>query len=235
MKCKFIQSMLVALALVTSINFNVVQSVQATTNSTTTSINTETIPAHAEPGTNIKYDNNNNMVILKGKITVADNSTSIDSSLPKPQPGMTVSYDGGGDPVFIKINGETYNENSNSAKKLNRTSSGYKKGPYSNYGAISGYDDIKGQANHDLEEYDCATDKDADNCPLGTRIMVEDCSTGIWGTFNKWDVGNLQGQDEPRIVDVWCTDENYYTLGEIFQLENAKEQGLIHRGYYYHN
>lgn len=222
--------MLVALALVTSINFGVAQAATNSTTATSSAINTKTIPAHAEPGTNIKYDNNNNMVILKGKITVVDNSTSIDSSLPKPQPGMTVSYDGGGDPVFIKINGETYNENSSSTKALNRTSLGYTSGAYSNYGAISSFDDEKGQANHDLEDYDCATDKNADNCPLGTSIMAQDCDSGTWGVFKKWDVGSLQSQSEPRIVDVW----NENILGDVYGLEDAHEQGLIHNGYYYH-
>lgn len=58
------------------------------------------------------------MIILDGKIDSMD-STSDDKSLPKPQPGMAVSYDGTGEPVFIKINGEPYSESKKNGKTTN--------------------------------------------------------------------------------------------------------------------
>ncbi|SJT58414.1 Uncharacterised protein [Clostridioides difficile] len=219
MKTKFIKSTLLALALVTSINFGVVQSVYAASNSAA-------IPTHAEPGTRIEYDKNNNMDILKGKIDETD-STSSDNSLPKPQPGMTVSYDGTGEPVFIKVNGKPYidSEKTKEAEK-NMSRSSY----YEDSGAISWYDDKYGQSDHKLKDYDCATDMYSDNCALGTRISVQDRDSGIWGNFKKWDVGNLKAQSEPRIIDVW----DLGIFEDVFQLDDGEAQGLIHNGYYYH-
>lgn len=227
MKNKFIKNIIFTMALLASISFSVSTSVQAVSTDTTgaaVTINTETIPSHAEPGTNIKYDDNNKMQVLNGKINDSDR-TNIDSSLPSPQPGMTVSYDGTGAPTFIKINGKEVG-----AKKVKNTvtsSSGY----YENYGAISWFDDPVGQdPNHDFETYDCATDQYADNCPLGTTVYAQDRDTGTWGTFHKWDIGNLQGQSEPRIVDVW----NVYVFEDVYGIEDGYETGLLHNGYYYH-
>lgn len=235
MKGKLIKSMLLALVLVTSINFGVAQSAHAATNSSTSATNsaisatsTTTIPAHANPGTKIEYDNNNNMKILSGKINVEAGSTSINTSLPKPQPGMTVAYDGTGEPAFIKINGKPYVGTGMSTDAANSAAS--ESGYYEKYGAISWYDDLKGQSNHTLTDYDCATDQYVDNCALGTYIYAEDLSTDIWGTFQKWDIGNLQQLSPKRIVDVWDVD----VFGDVFQLEDPEGQGLITNGYYYH-
>lgn len=211
MKNKIIKNTIIAISLSIIGSCSVVQAA------------TNKIPAHAEPGTNIKYDENNNMIVLKGSLKSTDSIIN-ESSLPDSKPGMTVSYDGIGNPTYIKVNGKTYNENKVSLR-------GYSRGYKSDYGAISFYDDEKGQEDHYLTEYDCATDRYRDNCPLGTRICVQDRDTGIWGTFKKWDVGALAEQDEKRIVDIWNKD----VFGEVFQIEDPEYVGLIHNGYYYHN
>lgn len=79
-------------------------------------------------------------------------------------------------------------------------------------------------------DYDCATDQDADNCPLGTHVYAEDVDTITWGEFYKWDVGPLQGKSEPRIVDVWNKD----IFGQVFNISDPDTTGLIHNGFYYH-
>ncbi len=226
MKNKFIKNVLFTMALLASISFSISTSVQAVSPNTTeaaVTINAETIPSHAEPGTNIKYDDNNKMQVLNGKI---DDSAG-NKSLPKPQPGMIVSYDGAGDPSFIKINGKEVDTQNDMLK----ASSGYSSGYYDNYGAISWFDDPTGQdPNHNFETYDCATDKDLDNCPLGTTIYAQDRDSGTWGTFHKWDIGRLHDQPEPRIVDVW----NVYVFEDVYGIEDGNETGLLHNGYYYH-
>lgn len=213
MKNKFIKSTLVALALISSINFGAYAA-----------INSSQIPSSAEPGTKIEYDKDNNINVVKGKINEESDSTS-SSDLPKPQPGMTVAYDGTGEPAFIKIDGEPYIDAQKAENSISLLSSYYE-----NSGAISWYDDTYGQSNHKLKDYDCATDMYSDNCALGTRIYVENCDNSTWGTFKKWDVGNLQAQSEPRIIDVW----DLGIFEDVFQLEDGASQGLIHNGYYYH-
>ncbi|WP_026884268.1 hypothetical protein [Clostridium akagii] len=213
MKGIFIKNMSLVLSLVTVMSFGVSQSAQAATNA-------NTIPSKATAGTNIKYDNNNNMVILNGNIS----STSINSSLPKPQPGMTVSYDGTGEPTFIKINGKAYSNKLNT--KNGTLSPSYRNGSYSNSGAISWYDDQIGQGNHTLTNYDCATDEYADNCPLGTNIYV--ASSGNYFQLKKWDVGNLQAQSTPRIIDIWSAYEFSYLL------DVSANQGLVRNASYSH-
>ncbi|GFZ32280.1 hypothetical protein CSC2_28060 [Clostridium zeae] len=168
------------------------------------------------------------MVILKGHII--DKCTTINNSLPKPQPGMTVSYDGLGNPTFIKINGQPYSDNNTKTKIADSMISASSSGYYSNYGAISWYEDVHGQSNHVLSDYDCATDQMFDNCPLGTYIKVQDRDSGIWGGFHKWDIGALQAQPEKRIVDIW----NRYIFTDVFGIDDPVDTGLLHNGYYYH-
>lgn len=82
-------------------------------------VTNNTIPAQMKPGTIIKYDKNNKMVLVQdgvkdkdGKEVVLDkNVTSIRTAnevtltLPLPQAGMEVDYDGLGEPIKITING----------------------------------------------------------------------------------------------------------------------------------
>lgn len=219
MKSKFIAKTLLVLSFAAAINFGQVAHAAATT---------QAIPSKAQPGTSIKYDTDNKMVILKGQIT--NSNTHTNNSLPKPQPGMTVSYDGVGDPTFIKINGQPYTSNTDNSTTNNMFLAA-RSGSYSNYGAISWYDDTYGQADHRLAEYDCATDQYADDCPLGTYVSVRNLENGKCGGFHKWDVGNLQGQSEKRIVDIWNPD----VFGYIFDIDDPVATGLIHKGYYSHN
>ncbi|KLU66411.1 hypothetical protein DEAC_c18100 [Desulfosporosinus acididurans] len=161
-----------------------------------TSSKISTIPSQMKPGTIIEYDKSNNMVILKdgyvgkdGKTVVLDKNVSSKITLnkitlPSPQAGMEVYYDGLGEPTKITINGVIYTNNATAVIS-----------PLTAYtsptGGVTWYSGGTGQYGDTLGYYSCATDMYNDNCARNTQIKLTCSSTGRLAYFNKQDCGNL--------------------------------------------
>lgn len=185
----------------------------------------EKIPAKMTPGTTIQYDDNNQMKVVKQGLgnTSAISKANSNDDLPISKPGMAVSYDGAGDPVFITINGIPYDANDDKAQNSSTTPNSNTVVPYDifdgqylpwngtwAYGGISWYDDTYGQNDHVLQPYDCATDMHYDNCACGTQILLydnPDVPDGSYVFLTKWDIGNLNKYQ--RVLDLRPTAFTY--------------------------
>jgi len=157
----------------------------------------ETIPLHMRPGSLIKYDKNDKIVIIEGGYDNTSNSKELSDKnvyTPVPQIGMTVSYDGVGYPNIIKdINGNSLadiNIQHNAITKASISPS-IALGSYKATGKFSWFTDSKGQKDHTLQTYDCATKQYVDDCPCGTTIAATDDTNGSTLNLKKWDVGSL--------------------------------------------
>jgi hypothetical protein len=196
------------------------------------------IPAKMNPGTVILYDSNNRMKIIDAGNTVdihdARETTKVDKeklpqntvvtdynnepiNLPIHTAGMTVSYDGIGNPAIIK--GGTDENSTSTLPDNSATLSGTK----AEFGNISYFNDVSGDNGHILTNFDCATKIGLDNPPSGTTIYAFDSDHEISVTLYKWDTGTL-----PKAI----LDVRPYVFTKVFGWPLS--QGLID-GYYYHN
>ncbi|WP_047153671.1 hypothetical protein [Aneurinibacillus tyrosinisolvens] len=145
-----------------------------------------------------------------------------DPVLPKPQPGMTVLYDGMGYPTkVVDANGNPISEKS--ATGINIMSDAgvgtYTYGASNNKitisstnvlgeGTVTWYDGVggKGYDQTILTEEDCATKQSIDNPPKATEINVRNLENNIAGIVYKYDVGSLPN----AIIDIMPNKMSFY-------------------------
>lgn len=177
----------------------------------------ETIPKKMTPGTVITYDQNNNMkIVTKGydfgnqeqpvleknekkysaqlpSGTIVTHFENEPVYLPTPTPGMTVSYDGSGNPSIIKGDPNFKANISYIQSHLSISSSntdtitpdvGFE-------GNLTWFTDATGDNGHKLQNYDCATKIGLDNPPSGTTIYTQDLDDELSTILYKWDTGSL--------------------------------------------
>jgi hypothetical protein len=150
------------------------------------------------PGTVITFDSSNNLQITEKGVenSYSESHTGSTVELPDPQPGMTVAYDGAGDPVFITVNGVPVDADTTAQPTASIASSSsyspYNKSTNLAKGAFSWY------STGSYGDYTCATDYTYDNCAKGTTLKASANSHTV--TLTKEDVGSLSQYQ--RILDL---------------------------------
>lgn len=181
-----------------------------------------TIPKNMAPGTVITYDVHGKMYVIKEGQRSNDNLSKEDLekinkekellkdypisdtslSLPKIQSGLTVFYDGLGQPLVIRLNGktltsETTTQNNENTKNVSGEKSNdinaFTYGYYATFGRITWYNAV-GHIGFDqklLTWKDCATKIGIDTPAAGTLIYVTKSSDNTKTVLQKYDIGLL--------------------------------------------